>query len=85
MQNPYKVLGVSCNSSRAEQKKAYRRLCSIYHPDSPTGCVEKFNAIQKAWDKLRVESTFTAPNDIKGTGSKSRKLKHTSVFTYTKY
>lgn len=77
MQNPYKVLGVSDNSSLEICKKAYRRLCAKYHPDSPTGDRDKFDEIQKAWDLISSGKwvTLSLP--------KSRSLTHQSLFNFT--
>lgn len=50
--NPFKILGVADNSAEDVCKRAYRRLCAKYHPDSLTGDREKFDEVQKAWGML---------------------------------
>ena len=50
--NPFKVLGISENSTDAERKKAYRKLCALYHPDNNGGDANKFDEVQKAWGML---------------------------------
>ena len=58
MNDPYKVLGVSPNSSDEEIKEAYRNLAKKYHPDnyadSPLQDVasEKMKEINKAFDTI---------------------------------
>lgn len=50
--NPWKVLGVSCNASLEECKKAYRKLCIKNHPDNG-GDVKAFDDINKAWQMIQ--------------------------------
>ena len=49
--NPYWVLGVDENADKETIKKAYRKLAKEYHPDKG-GDVDKFNAINKAYEQL---------------------------------
>lgn len=51
MEDFYKILGVSKNSSQEEIKSAYRRLASKHHPDKG-GDTALFQKIQAAYDTL---------------------------------
>ena len=61
--DPYKILGVSKDSSLEEIKKAYRLLSNKYHPDKVTHLGEEFKKlaeirfkdIQEAYQKLTVK------------------------------
>lgn len=77
MQNPYKVLGVSDNTPLDMCKKAYRKLCAMYHPDSPTGDRDKFDEITKAWELISSGKFVTLGLP------KSRSLTHQSLFNFT--
>lgn len=46
--DPYKVLGISRNSSEKEIKKAYRKLAMKYHPDRNKKGEEKFKKVNAA-------------------------------------
>jgi DnaJ-class molecular chaperone len=48
-ENPYKILDLNKNASKAEIKKKYRALSLKYHPDRPEGDEEKFKEINKAY------------------------------------
>nr|WP_285011178.1 DnaJ domain-containing protein [Lactococcus garvieae] len=50
--DPYKVLGVTPETSLNEIKKVYRKLAKAYHPDlnHEEGASEKFKEIQEAWE-----------------------------------
>ncbi len=52
--NPYRVLGVSADASRAEIKLAFRRLAAKNHPDKG-GDAELFAAVRKAFDALNTD------------------------------
>ena len=58
MLDPYSVLGVSCNASMDEIKKAYRKLSRKYHPDANINnpnkeeAEEKFKQVQQAYDQI---------------------------------
>lgn len=55
MSDHYSILGLTKSATNAEIKAAYRRLVKIYHPDkNPDNpvAVEKFRAIQEAYDVL---------------------------------
>ena len=77
MRNPYEVLGVSNNTSVEDCKKAYRKLCAKYHPDSSTGDREKFDEIQEAWNSIEkgLWVSLKLP--------KARSLVHSSLFEFT--
>ena len=52
---PYRVLGVSSDSSDAEIKREYRKLARQYHPDrnpDDAAAEEKFKAIQSAYEEI---------------------------------
>jgi DnaJ-class molecular chaperone len=51
-ENPYIILGLNKNASKAEIKKKYRTLSLKYHPDRPDGDEEKFKEINKAYSIL---------------------------------
>lgn len=53
--NPYKILGVSRNTTQDQIKKAYRDLARKHHPDMNKGdkrSEEKFKEIQHAYETL---------------------------------
>jgi hypothetical protein len=54
--DPYKVLGITHSASEKEIRNAYRKLVLIHHPDrnnNSKASKEKFNEIQKAYERLR--------------------------------
>jgi len=55
MIDPYKVLGVSKDSSDSEIKAAYRKLAKEHHPDKG-GSHEKFAEINAAYDSIKDAS-----------------------------
>ncbi|KAL0489059.1 DnaJ [Acrasis kona] len=50
--NPYTVLGIAKNTSKADIKKAYLSLAKKYHPDVNKNSQEKFKQITSAYDIL---------------------------------
>ena len=66
MNDPYKTLGVSCDATDDEIKKAYRDLARKYHPDnyadSPLAdlCEEKMKEINEAYDAIRKSRSESA-------------------------
>lgn len=57
--NPYLVLGVSPDATKAEIRKAYRRLAKRYHPDLNGGdadAAERFKEVQAAYEALLGEA-----------------------------
>lgn len=52
-EDPYDVLGVPRSASQAEIRKAWVRLCKMYHPDTPTGDVRKMQAVNAAYERLK--------------------------------
>lgn len=56
--DPYKVLGVTKNSTSAEIRKAYHRLARKYHPDvnpNKPSATERFKEISSAYEILSDE------------------------------
>ncbi len=53
MSNAHEVLGISRTATRSEVKKAYHKMCLIYHPDVG-GDEKKFLKIKEAYDELNV-------------------------------
>jgi len=54
-EDPYRVLGVSKDSSDAEIKRAYRKLARQYHPDrnpNDIAAEERFKSIQTAYESI---------------------------------
>jgi molecular chaperone DnaJ len=59
----YEVLGASKTASKAEIKKAYRKVAMKYHPDrnqGDTGAEAKFKEVQEAYSILRDEQKRAA-------------------------
>lgn len=53
--NYYELLGVKCNATVEEIKKAYRKLAQKWHPDKNNGskiAEEMFKQIKAAYDEL---------------------------------
>jgi len=62
----YKILEIEKDASVSEIKSAYRKMVKKYHPDKlihmdeayQQGAKEKFNEVQKAYEKLQKERGF---------------------------
>lgn len=50
--NAFLILEIKENSSKAEIKKAYRRLANKYHPDKEGGSLEQFKLVKEAYEFL---------------------------------
>ena len=75
--NPFKVLGISENSTEAERKKAYRKLCALYHPDNNGGNAEKFEEVTQAWGMIHDKR----PNILNSVAS-NKILEHIDLFHF---
>lgn len=63
--DPYRVLGVSCDASDAEVRQAWLRLVSAHHPDKAIArglpreaiaiATERLSAINQAWERIQRE------------------------------
>lgn len=52
--DPYKILGVKPDASKAEIKKAYHRLALRFHPDGgPEGNATRFSAVNEAYEAVK--------------------------------
>ena len=60
MNNPYRTLGVSRQSSQEEIREAYRALARIHHPDKPTGISDRFAEITAAHSLLTNPKKLSA-------------------------
>ena len=80
MQNPFDILGVPRGTSVEDCKKAYRRLSKQFHPDSPTGDVNKFEEIAKAYKA--IESKQPIFSDF--VERRNSFLSHVSLFKFKK-
>jgi molecular chaperone DnaJ len=73
MNDPYQILGISRDATKARIKKAYRRLVMKWHPDKNPGDPEaeiRFKEIQQAYEYLTEEKTL--PNqDMQNAGSEA--------------
>jgi molecular chaperone DnaJ len=52
MDNYYEILGIERNASKADIKKAFRKLAHQYHPDKKGGDEAKFKKINEAYHVL---------------------------------
>lgn len=55
MNDYYEILGIPKGSSKAEVKKAFRKLAAKYHPDKKTGNEEKYKEVTAAYAVLNDE------------------------------
>jgi len=70
--NPYDILGVSKNASRAEIKKAYRREAMKWHPDRSDNSPAAIERFQQAAEAYRI---LSANNDNGARSSAGRREK----------
>ncbi len=77
MTDPYKVLGVSPNSTDSEVKDAYRKLARKYHPDSYINnpladlATEKMKEINEAYDEVQRQRKGGTTNSQQNRGGAS--------------
>lgn len=88
MNDPYKILGVSRDATNEEIKKAYRKLCKIYHPDvnadSPNKAQmeEKFKEIGKAYQDIMDERSGKKQDSFSGFDSSQSDARLRAAATY---
>lgn len=73
--NPYKVLGITPQTSEDDAKSKYRSLVKKYHPDGSNGDSIKFQEVQEAWKMLKS-------NGSKAFNRKVGRLTHKTLFTF---
>ena len=52
--NSHDVLGIEPPLTLESLKKAYHKLCRVYHPDKPTGDHNQFIKINNAYNELLI-------------------------------
>lgn len=52
MRDPYETLGLGRDASKAQIKKAHRKMSMELHPDQPGGDGERFREVQEAFELL---------------------------------
>lgn len=70
MNSHYRILGLSTGASKAEIKRAYRKLALKYHPDHNTdpGAKERFLAVTEAYNYLMDPPSRPFQSSTKKTG-----------------
>ncbi len=71
----YKILGVNKNATKAEIKKAYRKLAMKYHPDHTKGDKDaeaKFKKISEAYAVLSDKEKRKQYDTFGSTGFRQR-------------
>ena len=74
MTDPYKILGVSCDASDDEIKKAYRELARKYHPDKyrdsdlASLAEEKMKEVNAAYEEIQKMRSGTSSSNSSGYG-----------------
>ena len=72
--DPYKVLGVTPQTSDDDVKRAYRELARKYHPDNYVNnpladlAEEKFKEVQQAYQQIMQERSYGGSADGNGQG-----------------
>lgn len=56
LQDAYELLHIDASATAEDVKKAYRKLCHLYHPDNSTGDEQKFRLLKLA--KAEVEKAI---------------------------
>ena len=49
----WEVLGIDRQAPAVTVKQAYKKLAKLHHPDRETGNLERFQAINKAWQEYQ--------------------------------
>ena len=50
--NDYRILGIESNATPKDIRRAYIKLCKLYHPDKITGSSKKYIQIHQAYTNL---------------------------------
>eukprot|EP01060_Flectonema_neradi_P039973 TRINITY_DN8980_c0_g1_i1.p1 TRINITY_DN8980_c0_g1~~TRINITY_DN8980_c0_g1_i1.p1 ORF type:complete len:278 (+),score=56.40 TRINITY_DN8980_c0_g1_i1:49-882(+) len=77
--DPFKILGVTRQSSEEEVNSNYKKLAMKYHPDRPTGSEELFNKLREAKEMVLIRLGEKIPDDDSGGESVDR---HDGEYTY---
>lgn len=73
--NPYKILGITPQTSEEDAKTVYRSLVKKYHPDGTEGDSRKFQEVQEAWKLLKTYGS-------RAFNRKVGRLTHNTLFTF---
>ncbi len=86
MEDPYKVLGISSDSTAAEIKRAYRQKAKLLHPDvSNAESTEKFRELVRAYEILSDAKQRSLFDESFFMRRGAKAYRSTSSFDYRKW